>query len=94
MKDFLYHYTIALIHVNLEISLEIVKKIDLIYGKIKTSFFNIHSNVSLFSIKDRTYSYWNYVLQNVYDFKNPLFRPQSSYASEVLLPPISPQTLK
>lgn len=46
------------------------------------------------SIKDRTYSYWNYVLQNVNDFKNPLFRPQSTYASGVLLPNITPQTLK
>ncbi|CAF2973142.1 unnamed protein product [Rotaria sp. Silwood2] len=45
-------------------------------------------------IKERTYSYWNYILQNVNDFKNPLFRPQSSYASEVLLPIIYPQTLK
>ncbi|CAF2134637.1 unnamed protein product [Rotaria magnacalcarata] len=45
-------------------------------------------------VKDRTYSYWNYVLQNVNDFRNPLFRPQSSYASEVLLPTIFPQTLK
>jgi myotubularin-related protein 6/7/8 len=45
-------------------------------------------------IKERTYSYWNYVLQNVNDFKNPLFRPQSTYASEVLLPTINSQTLK
>jgi myotubularin-related protein 6/7/8 len=45
-------------------------------------------------IKERTYSFWNYVLQNVNDFKNPLFRPQSSYASEVLLPIINPQTLR
>ncbi|CAM4750036.1 unnamed protein product [Rotaria magnacalcarata] len=45
-------------------------------------------------VKERTYSYWNYVLQNVNDFKNPLFRPQSSYASEVLLPVINSQTLK
>ena len=46
------------------------------------------------SVKERTYSYWNYILQNVNDFKNPLFRPQSIYASEVLLPMIYPQTLK
>jgi hypothetical protein len=54
---------------------------------LKISFF-------IFSIKERTYSFWNYVLQNVNDFKNPLFRPQSSYASEVLLPIINPQTLR
>ena len=48
----------------------------------------------LFSVKERTYSFWNYILQNVNDFKNPLFRPQSTYASEVLLPIINPQTLK
>ncbi len=46
------------------------------------------------SVKERTYSFWNYILQNVNDFKNPLFRPQSTYASEVLLPIINPQTLK
>ncbi|CAF1000015.1 unnamed protein product [Rotaria sordida] len=45
-------------------------------------------------VKERTYSFWNYILQNVNDFKNPLFCPQSSYASEVLLPVINPQTLK
>jgi len=45
-------------------------------------------------IKERTYSYWNYILQNVNDFKNPFFCPQSIYASEVLLPTINPQTLK
>ncbi|CAF1474994.1 unnamed protein product [Adineta steineri] len=45
-------------------------------------------------VKERTYSYWNYILQNVNDFKNPLFRPQSTYASEVLLPTIHSQTLK
>ncbi|UJR22795.1 hypothetical protein I4U23_025827 [Adineta vaga] len=45
-------------------------------------------------VKDRTYSYWNYILQNVNDFKNPLFRPQSAYACEVLLPTINTQTLK
>ena len=48
----------------------------------------------LYSVKERTYSFWNYILQNVNDFKNPLFRPQSTYASEVLLPIINPQTLK
>jgi hypothetical protein len=48
----------------------------------------------VFSVKERTYSYWNYIFQNVNDFKNPLFRPQSAYASEVLLPTINPQTLK
>ncbi|CAF1210148.1 unnamed protein product [Adineta steineri] len=45
-------------------------------------------------VKERTYSFWNFILQNVNDFKNPLFRPQSSYASEVLLPVINAQTLK
>ncbi|CAF1610320.1 unnamed protein product [Adineta ricciae] len=45
-------------------------------------------------VKERTYSYWNYVLQNVNDFKNPAFRPQSAYASEVLIPTLNTQTLK
>ena len=56
--------------------------------------FEKKTKVLFFRIKDRTYSYWNYVLQNVNDFKNPLFRPQSTYASEVLLPNVTPQTLK
>jgi myotubularin-related protein 6/7/8 len=62
-------------------------------GFIKSNFFSSNFSSS-FSIKDRTYSYWNYILQNVNDFKNPLFRPQSTYASEVLLPTITSQTLK
>lgn len=45
-------------------------------------------------VKERTYSFWNYILQNINDFKNPLYRPQSSFASEVLLPNINPHTLR
>ncbi|CAF0878280.1 unnamed protein product [Adineta ricciae] len=45
-------------------------------------------------VKERTYSFWNFIIQNINDFKNPLFRPQSSYANEVLLPTITSQTLK
>ncbi|UJR26200.1 hypothetical protein I4U23_007543 [Adineta vaga] len=45
-------------------------------------------------VKERTYSFWNFILQNVNDFQNPLFRPQSNYANEVLLPTINSQTLK
>ncbi len=70
-----------------------MKKIELIYSLLK-HFLIFFKLVFFFSIKERTYSYWNYILQNVNDFKNPLFRPQSTYASEVLLPTINPQTLK
>jgi len=48
----------------------------------------------VFSVKERAYSFWNYILQNINDFKNPLYRPQSSYATEVLLPTINPHTLR
>ena len=69
-----------------------MKKIDWIYGLLNEFLdFNL---LNYFSIKERTYSYWNYVLQNVNDFKNPIFRPQSAYASEVLIPTINPQALK
>ena len=47
-----------------------------------------------FSVRDRTYSFWNHVLQHVHDYTNRLFRPQSIYASHVLLPVIDPSTLK
>ncbi|CAF1282534.1 unnamed protein product, partial [Didymodactylos carnosus] len=46
------------------------------------------------NVKDRTYSFWNYILQNIGDFKNPLFRAQSIYTGEVLLPNITAQSLR
>jgi hypothetical protein len=60
------------------------------FKQINRRFFNSF----LFSVKERTYSFWNFILQNINDFQNPLFRPQSTYASEVLLPIINSQTLK
>jgi len=57
-------------------------------------FCNYSMILVVFSVKERAYSFWNYILQNINDFKNPLYRPQSSYATEVLLPTINPHTLR
>ena len=82
----------------MEISSEIVKKIDSILGKSSQSphveHLFLYFSFLIIRVKERTYSFWNYVLQNVNDFKNPLFRPQSNYASGILLPNLKGQTLR
>ena len=47
-----------------------------------------------YSLRESTYSYWDYVQYKINDFINPLYKPNSVYSRQVLKPDTRVQNLK